>query len=57
MLQADSAVEENAHGLARNFRVAVRQGHGRLLMTAGDKFRRLVAAIVDQGFVYSAKTR
>ncbi|HET9585625.1 MAG TPA: hypothetical protein VFP38_16440 [Bradyrhizobium sp.] len=55
MLEADSAVAQYEQWLARNLEIAVCHRNGRFLMRAGEEFRFLIAAIVDQRFMQPAK--
>ena len=57
MLQADHAVNHARHGFARHLGVAMRHAYRPFLMAAHDHFRRLVAAIVDDGFLQAAQCR
>src|SRR4029079_4169134 len=55
MLEADSTVAQYEQWLARNLEIAVCHRNGRFLMRAGEEFRFLIAAIVDQRFVQTTK--
>jgi hypothetical protein len=55
MLEADSAVAQYEQWLARDLEIAVCHRNGRFLMRAGEEFRFLIAAIVDQRFMQPAK--
>ena len=57
MLQADGAMHQHAHRLARRLGVAVRHRHRRFLVQAGEELRLLVATVVDQRLVQAAKAR
>ena len=57
MLQADRAVTERHQRLAGDLEVAVRHGDRGFLVRAGEKFRHLVAAVVDQRLVDGAEAR
>ena len=56
MLEADRPVAEYQQWFAGNFEITVRERDRRFLMRAGEKFRFLVAAVVDQRFMQPTKT-
>src|SRR5262245_53464055 len=56
MLKTDGPMAEHQQRLTGNLEIAVRHRHVRFLMRASQKLRFLVAAIIDEGFVQSAKT-
>ncbi len=51
VLQAHGAMGHHHHRLAFDLRVAVRHGHRRLFVKAGQQLRRAVAAVIDDRFV------
>ncbi len=57
MLQADGTMHQSHQGLAGDLEVAVRHADRGLFMHAGQKFRLLVLAVVDQRLVQRAETR
>ena len=57
MLQPDGAVREHAQRLALDLEIAVAHGDRNFLVGAGEEFRALVAAVVDQRLVQAAKAR
>ena len=56
MLQADDAVARHRNRLAFDLGIALRKVDGDVLVHAGDDFR-LVAAVIDDGFVQAAVAR
>src|SRR5262245_5011159 len=56
MLQTDNIVNQGCHWSPRGFGIAVRQCHGDLFMTALDQFRHVVATIIHDRVVKTAKT-
>ena len=57
VLQADRAVAQRHQRLAGDLEVAVRHADGGFLVHAGEEFRHLVVAVVDQQLVQRAETR
>ena len=57
VLQADGAVAQRQQRLAGDLEVAVRHGHRRFLVHAGEELGHAVAAVIDQRLMDGAKTR
>ena len=55
VLQSDRPVRHHRERLPLDLEVAVRHGHRRLFVHAGDQFRLLVAAVVDHRLVEAAE--
>ncbi len=53
--QANSAVDEARHRLARDLCISVRDCGGNFLVNADDQFRRGIAAMVDDRFVQASE--
>ena len=57
VLQADSAVQHDAHRLARRLGIAMRDAGRGFFVKAGEDFGILVTGVIDDGFVQAAKSR
>ncbi len=57
VLQTHGAVRHHGQRLALNLEIAVAHGHRRLFVAAGDELGLLIAAVVDDRFVETAKAR
>ncbi len=57
VLQTDGAVRHDRHGFALDLGVSVGHRYRRLFVAAGEQFRTLVPAIVDDRLVQGAKAR
>ena len=57
VLQADDAVTRHGERLALDLGIALRHVDGDVLVHAGDDFRLVVAAVIDDGFMQAAVAR
>ena len=56
MLQADDVVNQSRHGGSRGLGIAMRQRHRDFFMAALDQFWHVIAAIIHDRVVETAKT-